>query len=100
MSLETTLRALASGKRLLILGWLKDPCANFPAQVYGDLVKDGVCSLFIAKKLGVTQSTAGEHLRILSGAGLIHGKRFQQWIFYKRDEKAIARLKALVKVSL
>ena len=64
-------KALASEKRLLILEWLRDPEAHFPAQRDGDLVRDGVCSLFIADKLGVSQPTCGEHLKVLSRAGLI-----------------------------
>ncbi|MBV8199085.1 MAG: helix-turn-helix transcriptional regulator, partial [Acidobacteria bacterium] len=58
-----------------------------------DLIRDGVCSLFMAQKLGVTPSTASEHLRILSQAGLIRGKRIKQWTFYQRDEKRIAEVK-------
>ena len=82
-------RALASDKRLLILKWLKDPTAHFPPQVDGDLVKDGVCGIFIAEKLAVSQPTASEHLKILAAAGLIKSKKIKQWIFYKRDEPAI-----------
>ena len=87
------LRALANDKRLLILAWLKDPIAHFPPQVHGDLVEDGVCGVFIAEKLGVSQPTASEHLRVLSRAGLIRGKRIKQWTFYKRVEKEIKGLK-------
>lgn len=86
-------KALANEKRLQILSWLKDPRSHFRPQVDGDLVKDGVCGVFIAEKLGVTQPTAGEHLRILTAAGLIRPKRIKQWIFYKRDEKRIAEVK-------
>ena len=86
-------KALANERRLEILNWLKDPRAHFPPQVDGDLIRDGVCSLFIAQKLGVTPSTASEHLRILSQAGLIRGKRINQWTFYQRDEKRIAEVK-------
>src|SRR5579863_10342385 len=86
-------RALASDRRLQILHWLKDPRAHFPPQVDGDLVKDGVCGVFIAEKLGVSQQTASEHLRILAAAGLIRGKRIKQWTFYKRDETRIRDLK-------
>jgi DNA-binding transcriptional ArsR family regulator len=88
-----TIRALANDRRLEILNWLKKPAAHFPPQRDGDLVKDGVCGLFIAQKLGVTQPTASEHLRILTQAGLIRGKRIKQWTFYKRDEKRIAEVK-------
>ncbi|HTV92145.1 MAG TPA: winged helix-turn-helix domain-containing protein [Verrucomicrobiae bacterium] len=90
---EAALRALASDRRLTILEWLKDPRAHFREQVDGDLVDDGVCGLFIAEKLGVSQPTASEHLRVLLAAGLLRGKRIKQWTFYKRDEKRIAQLK-------
>jgi DNA-binding transcriptional ArsR family regulator len=93
---ESVLRALASDRRLLILEWLKRPKANFRAQIDGDLVKDGVCGVLIAEKLGVTQPTVSEHLRILSQAGLLSAKRVRQWTFYKRDEARIAQLKAAI----
>src|SRR5580700_8879963 len=86
-------RALASPKRLQVLEWLRDPVANFPPQRDGDLVEDGVCALFIAEKLGVSQPTCGEHLKLLSRAGLIKGKKIRQWVFYKRDEDSIALAK-------
>lgn len=86
-------KAIANDKRLQILAWLKDPAAHFPPQKDGDLVKDGVCGLFIADKLGVSAPTASEHLRVLTQAGLVRGRRIKQWTFYKRDEKRIRELK-------
>jgi DNA-binding transcriptional ArsR family regulator len=86
-------RALANQKRLLVLEWLKEPTRHFPPQKDGDLVRDGVCSCFIADKLGVSDPTAGEHLRVLSRAGLIRGKKIKQWVFYKRDEVRIRQAK-------
>ena len=93
MPIEQTMRALANGRRLLILEWLKDPKAHFPRQVDGDLVKDGVCGLLIAKKLGVSQPTVSEHLKILAQARLVRAKRIKQWMFYRRDEANIRDLK-------
>lgn len=90
------MQALANERRMQILDWLKDPVANFPPQVDGDLVKDGVCGVFIAEKLGVSQPTASEHLRILAAAGLIQPKRIKQWTFFKRDEKAIRAIKKAI----
>jgi DNA-binding transcriptional ArsR family regulator len=86
-------RALANENRLLILNWLKRPTRHFPPQRDGDLVKDGVCGLLIARKLKVTQPTASEHLKILAQAGLLRGKKIKQWTFYKRNEAQIATLK-------
>jgi ArsR family transcriptional regulator len=93
MKTDALLRIVANDKRLQILEWLNDPPANFPPQIDGDLVKDGVCGLFIARKLKITQPTASEHLNLLVDAGLLQAKRIKQWTFYKRDEKAIRKLK-------
>ena len=90
------LRAIASEPRLQILAWLRSPRQHFPPQVDGDLVKDGVCGVLIARKLGVSHPTVSEHLRILSAAGLIRGKRIKQWTFYRRDEAAIRALKRTI----
>ena len=93
---ESVLRALASERRLQILKWLKNPRAHFRAQVDGDLVEDGVCGVLIAEKLGVSQPTVSEHLRVLSQAGLLNSRRVRQWTFYKRDEARIAELKRAI----
>ena len=98
MAIQAAFRALANDRRLLILEWLKKPRSHFPPQVDGDLVKDGVCGVYIAQKLGVSQPTASEHLKILAQAGLVRAKRIKQWTFYKRDETRIAEIKeAIVK---
>jgi DNA-binding transcriptional ArsR family regulator len=96
MPIESALRALANDRRLQILDWLKDPRAHFPPQADGDLVEDGVCGGFIAEKLGVSQPTASEHLKVLVQAGLIRAKRIKQWTFYKRDEPAIREIKRAI----
>ncbi|HVZ06580.1 ArsR/SmtB family transcription factor [Rhodopila sp.] len=90
------LRALANPRRLQVLEWLKDPAANFPPQEDGDLVQDGVCGVLIATKLGVSQPTVSEHLKVLTEADLIRGKRIKQWTFYKRNESAIAAAKRAI----
>jgi ArsR family transcriptional regulator len=96
MNIALAIRALANERRLEILQWLKDPEAHFPPQVDGDLVKDGVCGVFIAEKLGVSQPTASDHLKVLSQAGLVRAKRIKQWTFYKRDEAEIRKIKKAI----
>jgi DNA-binding transcriptional ArsR family regulator len=93
MTLTLAFRALSNPSRLQILGWLRQPKKHFPPQTDGDLIKDGVCGLLIARKLRISQPTASEHLKILLQAGLIRGKRIKQWTFYKRNEPAIRALK-------
>jgi|SRR5882724_13711825 len=100
MNLELALRALANDRRLLILDWLKHPRKHFPPQVDGDLIKDGVCGVLIARKLKISQPTASEHLKVLAQAGLIRGKRIKQWTFYQRDERAITQIKRRFSASV
>lgn len=89
------LKALGNEKRLAILAWLADPVSHFPPQRDGDLVADGVCSIFIADKLGVSAPTASEHLKLLTSAGLLTATRVRQWTFYRRDERRIAEVKQM-----
>jgi DNA-binding transcriptional ArsR family regulator len=98
--LELVLRALANDRRLQILEWLKQPRAHFPPQTDGDLEEDGVCTVFLAEKLAVSQPTVSEHLRVLADAGLIRGKRIKQWIFYKREEARIKEIKKAIQAKI
>jgi DNA-binding transcriptional ArsR family regulator len=100
MKIDIGLRAISNKSRLQILAWLKEPTENFPPQVDGDLVEDGVCGLLIAKKLGVSQPTVSEHLKILAQAKLLDGKRIKKWTFYKRNEKRIEELKKIISAKL
>ena len=94
MQAHNAFKALANPRRLQILEWLKNPRAHFKPQVDGDLVKDGVCAILIAEKLRITQATLSEHMRVLVETGMVNPKRIKQWIFYRRNEQAIARLKS------
>jgi DNA-binding transcriptional ArsR family regulator len=100
MNLGPALAALSSTRRLRVLAWLKSPREHFPPQVYGDLVKDGVCGVFIARKMRVSQPTASEHLKILQQAGLVRAKRIKQWTFYRRDEARISRIKRIISATI
>ena len=93
-------RALANERRLRILRWLKDPRAHFPPQQDGDLVADGVCALFIAEKLAISQPTLSEHMRVLTAAKLVRAKRIKQWTMYKRDEAAIDAVKRAIRETV
>ena len=100
MSIVVPLKALGNARRLQILDWLKQPRAHFREQVDGDLVDDGVCAVLIAEKLGVSQPTLSEHMRILVQADLVIPKRIKQWTFYRRNEAAIAAVKDALSTEL
>jgi DNA-binding transcriptional ArsR family regulator len=96
MLIDAALRALANDRRRQILTWLQDPRAHFPPQTDGDLVEDGVCGVLIAQKLGVSQPTVSEHMKVLVHAGLVRSKRIKQWTFYRRDDAHIAAIKQAI----
>jgi len=96
MKIAMALRALANERRLQILEWLREPRKHFREQVDGDLVEDGVCGLLIAEKLGVSQPTVSEHMRVLTSAKLVRAKRIKQWTMYRRNEPAIDAVKRAI----
>jgi DNA-binding transcriptional ArsR family regulator len=100
MKPDRVFQALANDKRLQILDWLREPPRHFPPQVDGDLVRDGVCGLFIAEKLGVSAPTLSEHMRVLIAAGLVKAKRAKGWTFYKRDEDGLRAARRLLSAAL
>jgi DNA-binding transcriptional ArsR family regulator len=100
MSIAKTFKALGNERRFQILEWLKQPKRHFPPQTDGDLVKDGVCGVLIAEKLGVSQPTVSEHLKVLTQAGLLRSKRIKQWTFYRRDEASIRKIKSAIGTKL
>ena len=100
MPLERTFKALGNTRRFQILEWLKQPKRHFPPQTDGDLVRDGVCGVLIAQKLGVSQPTVSEHLKVLTQAGLLRARRIKQWTFYRRDEDSIRAIKRAIGTKL
>ena len=94
--IELGLKALANDKRLLVLTLLKDPVGNFPPQVDGDLLTDGVCGNWLTERLAISQPTAARHLKVLVDAGFIIPTRKKGWVFYRRDDVAIAAFKAKI----
>ena len=96
VDLEAVLKALASERRLQILEWLKDPASNFPPQEHGDPEEHGACNQFIVEKLGVSQPAGSRHLKVLTDAGLVIPTRRKGWVYYRRNEAALAEVSAVV----
>lgn len=94
------LRVLNNERRLQVLRWLEDPAANFPPQRDGDLVDDGVCLVFIADKLGISQPSASKHMEMLTMAGLVRATPIGRWTFYRRNDAAVRRAVATISAAL
>jgi len=95
-----SLKAIASSVRLTVLELLKDPVGNFPPQVDGDLLLDGVCADFIRDRLGIAAATASRHLTLLADCGLLIATRKKGWTFYRRNEDAVAALASALAAKL
>jgi ArsR family transcriptional regulator len=95
---DEAFRALSNPVRRKILSELKAPEQNFPGQEHP--YEWGVCAGKIEAGCGLSQSTVSAHLTQLHQAGLVTAKKCGQWIFYKRDEAAIARLLAFLGETL
>jgi len=94
------MKVLGNERRLQVLEWLVDPVAHFPPQRDGDLVDDGVCLVFIAEKLGISQPSASKHMELLANAGLVRATPIGRWTFYRRDEAGVAAALASIEASL
>lgn len=76
-TLALLFRALADEQRIRILNLM---------------VGSDVTVTFISKKLGVSQSRASYHVKQLLDAGLVHGDRWGNQIFYGLAGDALERL--------
>jgi ArsR family transcriptional regulator len=89
---DEALKALVNPLRRQILSWLKQPERHFADQEHP--LSLGVCAGQITIRAGLSQSTISAHLAVLQQAGLVSAKKIGQWVFFKRDEVAIATLLA------
>ncbi|GAN80260.1 ArsR family transcriptional regulator [Acidocella aminolytica 101 = DSM 11237] len=97
-ALDDILKALSNPVRLKILRGLRTPAENFPGQEHP--YEWGVCANKIETICGLSQSSVSGHLSILHQAGLVTAKKVGQWIFYQRNEAAIAQFLADLKDNL
>jgi len=76
VDLEVMLKAVASERRLQ----------------HGDPIEHGACNQFIGEKLEVSQPACSRHLKVLADAGLVIPTARKGWVYYRRNEDAIADL--------
>ena len=94
------LKALNNPTRLKILGWLKDPAANFPPHREVDGFEQGVCVAFIQQKTGLSQPTTSQYMTLLHQAELVISTRIGKWTYYRRNEKTLAAFARYAKDTL
>ena len=95
---DECLKALANPVRRKILQELREPARFFPGQEHP--YEWGVCANKIESACNLSQSTVSGHLALLHQAGLVSTKKIGHWVFYQRDEAAIAQFLASLRDNL
>lgn len=83
-------KALADPTRLKILNILKArgrSCCDLIARN-----EPGLCACDIEEAVGLSQAAVSHHMGLLRRAGLVDAQKRGRWVYYRRNEAAIARL--------
>ena len=86
----TVLKALGDSPRLKILDLLKTKGRSCCGLVSSD--ERGLCACDIEVAVGLSQAAVSHHMGLLKRAGLVNAQKRGRWIFYSRNESAIAGL--------
>jgi ArsR family transcriptional regulator, arsenate/arsenite/antimonite-responsive transcriptional repressor len=89
-NLELAFKALSDSTRLKILEILKRPGKSSCGLIGKD--EKGLCACDIQDAIRLSQAATSHHLELLKRAGLIHAEKRERWMFYWRNERAIASL--------
>lgn len=89
-NMELAFKALADTTRLKILELLKRPGKSACTLIGRN--ERGLCACDIQEGIGLSQAATSHHLELLKRAGLVHAEKRERWMFYWRNEAAIAAL--------
>ena len=94
MDLVTACKALGDPTRLRILDLLKARGRSCCDLIARD--EKGLCACDVERAIGLSQAAVSHHMGLLRRAGLVVAEKRGRWIFYSRNESAIAGLAALL----
>jgi ArsR family transcriptional regulator, arsenate/arsenite/antimonite-responsive transcriptional repressor len=83
-------KALSDPTRLKILELLKtrgQSCCDLIARN-----ERGLCACDIEKAVGLSQAAVSHHMDLLRRAGFVEANKRGRWMFYRRNEAALAGL--------
>ncbi len=83
-------KALGDPTRLKILELLKSrgkSCCDLVSRE-----ERGLCACDIERAVGLSQAAVSHHMGLLRRAGLVHADKRGRWIFYRRNDTALAGL--------
>ena len=83
-------KALSDPTRLKILELLKARGKSCCDLVTRD--ERGLCACDIEQAVGLSQAAVSHHMDLLRRAGLVDATKLGRWMFYRRNEAALAGL--------
>lgn len=86
----TVCKALGDPTRLKILDLLRSKGRSCCELIARD--ERGLCACDIEEAVGLSQAAVSHHMGLLRRAGLIRAEKRGRWVYYSRDEAAIAGL--------
>jgi ArsR family transcriptional regulator len=90
MPVSESFKALGDPTRVRILALLKQrgqSCCGLIGRS-----EPGLCACDIQENVGLSQSVVNHHMQILIRAGLVTGEKRGRWMYYRRNDAAIAAL--------
>ena len=86
----TVCKALGDPTRLRILELLKSKGRSCCDLIARD--ERGLCACDIEESVGLSQAAVSHHMALLKRAGLVNAEKRGRWMYYSRNEPAIAGL--------
>jgi len=96
--LATTFKALGDPTRLKILDLLKAKGHSCCGLIARD--ERGLCACDIERAVGLSQAAVSHHMAILVRQGLVEAEKRGRWMYYRRNEAALARLAETLKAAV
>jgi len=90
----TTFKALGDPTRLKILELLKAKGRSCCDLIARD--EKGLCACDVEEAVGLSQAAVSHHMGLLRRAGLVNAEKRGRWVYYSRNEAAIAGLAGLL----
>ncbi|MEP6994373.1 MAG: metalloregulator ArsR/SmtB family transcription factor [Acidobacteriota bacterium] len=90
LDVVTVFKALGDPTRLKILELLKSRGKSCCDLIARD--ERGLCACDVEEAVGLSQAAVSHHMGLLRRAGLVNAEKRGRWIYYSRNEAAIAGL--------
>ena len=98
VEIVTVCKALGDPTRLKILELLKSKGRSCCDLISRD--ERGLCACDIEESVKLSQAAVSHHMSLLKRAGLVNAEKRGRWMYYSRNEPAIARLAELIAMAV